>query len=1262
MHRNSMRRNPFKRILCLVLVVMMLCSLLVSALSAPPKEPDFRISPLSVTSFTIINQTADPATDDPSSSTWDAVMGWNNIPRLQDGRIWTDKTVVVNAAADDAFDITLSALSQSFPVTSGYVVPADTVFVIDVSGSMYMYGLAGDSAPAAGQPTRIAVLVEALNEAIGILLDANPQNRISVVAFGGTTAPTTLLGLGQYVPGTNGFFYLTGSGSSTVLHVGAVGYSGNLTVGGGTSTQRGIYAGAQILLNTLQLDLNGTMATVDNTDSLGNVTQVTVTRRPNIILMTDGEPTYGWSEPFASLTTTNNRGTGSTAEMGLALLTVLTAAYNKEMVLEHYFPGGVTTPGIAVGQAGPSVGFYTIGIGQAAASNALVMAAMDPGNVNTNPLANAFNVSPTYPFPTGTGAVQTMASVIDEFVTTGSVTFYAAPTSGSTYLATPVNQPTPALTFAQLDFATDFFPANDAGLLQDAFTSITNSIQQQSLTSVTNTTEDPDLSGYLVFSDVLGQYMQFVSGSMELQFPGVAGGAAPPIISPIDLTNAAQESQFANILTSQLNYGGGTSISLTTAQSLIADSMAAGYDSSVRYFADANRNFVANYPVGGFNPATDTPPAGAAALVEIFPMNGTVTSLVTDASTSLMLIAFHVVTALDGSNPFTEIFSAATGINGAQVPTVRTLAPGDQLVRWYIPASLIPVRTVDPGSGAVSGNLQPIQVTYTVALDQARVLAALSATPTDAAFAAYRAANTSTSGTIYFYSNRWQGNQNVTLAFYEPSVDNPFYQPGAFNTVLDRRNTVIKATNNTITAPHVSFFRSFYDDADNSVYLQWLGNNGRLEIELPGLLTLTKAFTFNGVQGQIPAGATFAAGQELEFTIMGPGGLVDTIPFIASNPAAAGDTFAWVAANNRYELITPLELPPGSYNVIKAGGALTGGGNWIYLDSTGISPPGIVIPEQTRSFDFTNEYFTPLPPGSGPALSVLKVFEGLGTTTRPANFQVVIAGPAPVAGSPVYPSTDPTTDPSTDATSNLAWVLNTTTNRYEMVIDRAEIDRQTNPDGVVLRNLAPGVYDVSELNVTVPGFNFTGVSWRTINLAGGTPTLVPGSSGQSATVLTPLTTVTLAAATDDFRLLITNTYELIPPPPSPGDPGDPGDPWPPPTSTPTPTPTSTPTPTVTPGPTPSPSVTPGPTPTPPVTPGPTPTPAVTPSPAVTPTPGTNVTPTPSPGTPPGGGSPQTGDERQTTIFILLLLSGLLCMGGSVAYWNRKKLFYRGKRL
>ena len=144
------------------------------------------------------------------------------------------------------------------------------------------------------------MLVDALNEAIGILQDANPLNRVSVVAYGGRTGGYArvqkVLDLGRYAPnGSGNFFTLASSGDSVNVNATAAGEgaiappAANIPVVGSTPTQWGIRESARILENASNKQVN-----VPVTDTDGNVTEeANVTRRPNMILLTDGEPTMG---------------------------------------------------------------------------------------------------------------------------------------------------------------------------------------------------------------------------------------------------------------------------------------------------------------------------------------------------------------------------------------------------------------------------------------------------------------------------------------------------------------------------------------------------------------------------------------------------------------------------------------------------------------------------------------------------------------------------------------------------------------------------------------------------------------------------------------------------------------------------------------------------------------------------------------------------------------------------------------------------------
>jgi len=1167
---------------------------------------------------------------DPDTST---TMGFVDVPRVHDGRIWTDKSVTQGGEADD-FTVTLSALSQSFSITEGYAIPADTVFVIDVSGSM-----AGID-PGAGAP-RISLLVDALNEAMSILQDANPLNRIAVVGYGGRSGGYArveqFLPLGRYSAPTddNAFFSFLPSPpiANQYLRINVGPDPRNIYVQGSTPTQWGIYYGSRIL------EQADTTVIVDVTDDTGAVVdQVTVTRRPNIILMTDGEPTMAWTN-YAFDPTPGNPvvpgpsgnqiisptapgvfiGDGNYGEMGVSLLTVLTAAHRTQQVFQNYFSGlmpGDAPAGVA-GQPGASVGFYTIGLGvqPTVATTNLIRATMDSFNMGTGVMTNYADAvhsdiragmdlsSPYTNNPYANPSDPTMGDLLRSFAAAPgtSIAFNAQRRQAfGTYVwdTAQVNVAnTVDLTLANLAFTTDYFEAADLDGLRNAFLTITTSIQQQSTQGVTNVGDsDPTLSGWLVFSDVLGEYMEF-RGDVALQFPGFVGGNAPVTGIPIDLNNSAVRDAFEAILLAHMNYGTPGAVTPAQVADLIQASMAAGYYNSVRYFADFGRNFVANY--------SSVAPSNAAALIEIFPMTGTISSPALGDAENLMLVAFHVITALqDGI--FAEIFTYS-GI--AQVPTNRTLSVGDQLIRWYIPASLIPMRIIDVDSDGnfvntppVTGNIDPIRVSYTVGLNQERVFAEVTA--------AYMSANAAPDGSIYFYSNRWRNSENVTLAFFQPHPLNPFYQPGRPGIA---GNTVLKQVNNTETARHVSLDRSFMygTPVASRVALYWLGNNGRLTVpppttppEPPGRIMVTKAFTFDATTVQVPPN-NLPFTTPIVFTIINSDGDgVATLNF--------PDDFSWVEAQNRWALTLPVELSPGTYTVTKSGGVVDG---YLYLPQPGV---GIVtlVSGGLVSVDFVNEYFSRTPPEYLPALQAIKRFHGLSSGVFPPGFELVIQGPVG--------ATPPNESGAWQQLASGAW---------EIRLNAAQAI-----SGIELRSLALGVYRITEVNYrVVNGFSFNRTAWAVMSAH---DSLMGDGTQNDLPILIEINSVDM-----DILVRVDNYYEPIapPPPPEPPDTSEPPDPPMPPPEHPEPPDRPEP-------------------PDDPEEPGAPDDPddPDDPTPPEYPEEPEEPTPPPTPTEPPI--APATGDYRQMTLYIVLLIAGILGMGGAMLYWLTKKYAYQGKHL
>ena len=208
-----------------------------------------------------------------------------------DGRVWVDKSVSAedavsfgdNMSVDNNSDflVTYSALATSTSVQGG--TPVDVVFVLDLSASM-CWGTQAQTVTNRDD-SRIKAMVDALNENISILAEASSENRIGVAVFNGTGRVlmelTKVSGFadrirdGEYFSltrfsGTNG--QDNGNATVTCNMNGAT-----ADTAGGTNVQAGLYQGMKLLANE-----QDTTFTVDGQ---------TVTRIPNVVVMSDGAPT-----------------------------------------------------------------------------------------------------------------------------------------------------------------------------------------------------------------------------------------------------------------------------------------------------------------------------------------------------------------------------------------------------------------------------------------------------------------------------------------------------------------------------------------------------------------------------------------------------------------------------------------------------------------------------------------------------------------------------------------------------------------------------------------------------------------------------------------------------------------------------------------------------------------------------------------------------------------------------------------------------------
>lgn len=249
--------------------------------------------------------------------------------------------------------------------------PLDVVFVLDVSGSM-------------NDNDKDKTMVDSVNSAISTIMQENPDSRVGVVAYSSkenssysnNSNAITLLPLGKYTPKSHGKYLTIKDDTYTITwrdewgipqsatydkdiistNVNEVA-SISLNVYGGTYTQAGIKAGADIL----------TSASTKYTTKV-NGKDKEVTRTPVIILLSDGNPTY-YNKNYQSLTG-DRSGTGNSTSENDAYYTIRTADYYKKQVTSHYY-----------GTTETKSKFYTIGLNM---SGTLSKTILDPSSTNVN--------------------------------------------------------------------------------------------------------------------------------------------------------------------------------------------------------------------------------------------------------------------------------------------------------------------------------------------------------------------------------------------------------------------------------------------------------------------------------------------------------------------------------------------------------------------------------------------------------------------------------------------------------------------------------------------------------------------------------------------------------------------------------------------------------------------------------------------------------------------------------------------------------------
>ena len=423
---------------------------------------------------------------------------------LLDGRIWSDKSVSTEsltftgdagsiAVENDAdFLVTYSALATSTQLIQETTAPVDIVFILDFSASMawgqYENG-AGTVTDQAG--SRVQAMVDAVNNAIGALVAADPRSRVGIVCF--NRGAQTMLELTAVTPRPDGdYLEITrwnatpgaDDGNRGNVQVTCNINSTTLPLDSYTNIHAGLFAGMQMLARAtdLTVEINGE----------------DVTRVPNVILMSDGAPTTfsaasggGWWQGITN--TPIGTGDNSNPHSGNGFLPLVTAGYLKQAITDHYYPNP------AEGQAAR---VYTIGF--MTSQQSAGMSAM--ADLVLNPAAH-WNAQNAY---TATGVPQVDA------VNTAWQDYHAGGTPDVQYTTSqgPQNyavDQAPGGAPASVRYNDAYYPADDADDLWNAFNQIINSITSAAKGPTEVTDNDPVHSGYILYNDPLGPYMELKS-------------------------------------------------------------------------------------------------------------------------------------------------------------------------------------------------------------------------------------------------------------------------------------------------------------------------------------------------------------------------------------------------------------------------------------------------------------------------------------------------------------------------------------------------------------------------------------------------------------------------------------------------------------------------------------------------------------------------------------------------------------------------------
>ena len=215
-----------------------------------------------------------------------------------DGKILTDKTVkygddefnAFGTFENDEFSIALSALGQSYRIVETEEVEGqekihpDVVFVIDASGSMRQFTVAGSTTV-----TRAEATAEGLNEAIKELYAVDPETRIGIVTYGFGVDRDVYLPLDKYTLPEGQTDYITWGGRN-IASSGTANTNTDIAFDIKNQTKTGNVSNIKTISN------NRYPGVVGNTDGTWTYTEYTSSQLTLIATTAEGISYYGLSD------------------------------------------------------------------------------------------------------------------------------------------------------------------------------------------------------------------------------------------------------------------------------------------------------------------------------------------------------------------------------------------------------------------------------------------------------------------------------------------------------------------------------------------------------------------------------------------------------------------------------------------------------------------------------------------------------------------------------------------------------------------------------------------------------------------------------------------------------------------------------------------------------------------------------------------------------------------------------------------------------